>query len=399
MTLWMMLITIPAMALTAWVANRIMLFILLRPINFIGIRPFFGIRGIVPFLAPKIATGLVENITSNIATVAELYSTLGPERIAEHMAHSLRPRVGELIEDIILEDFPTLWDGLDESLLREITADINEGLEPVLHEFMQEIGSNIDHYLDVQRLTQARLVDQPELLVKLFENVGDQEFRFIRHGGAWMGALAGIPLAAVATWHHDWISLSLTGAASLAAINAVILFMIFFPRQPIRIGSWMLQGRFPRRQEEAAVVACRIFSRDVIGLQQIMTLIFQGERSDELRGILRRAVSPVIDAATANFGTIVVPRIGTKGFEQLKERIAQDTVDVTRVPFDDPIFNHERQVAVERTFLDRLLELAPVEFEQLLRPAFKQVEWLLVAGGGLAGGIMALILSTYWLIR
>lgn len=389
-----LLILVPGMALTAWATNSLLLFLLLHPVNFVGLRPFLGWRGIVPARAAKIAHPLVLNITTQVGTVAELYSTLGPSSIAEHLSHTLRPRVGELIEDTILEEFPDVWDDIDESIIRKVTTNINERLAPVLRDFMDNIGANIDHFLSVRALTQARLVEHPELLVKLFENVGDREFRFIRRAGAWLGAVAGLVATLVALWHDGWISLSVTGAIGLGLSNTLILLLVFYPRQPVRWGRLVLQGHFPKRQEEAAVVACRLFTRDVIGLQPIMDLILHGERSNEIHATLRRLVRPVIDAATTDLAEVLTPRLGTRGFERLRERIAQHTVDVTRVPFDDPIFNHERQIVVESTFLDRLLEMAPIEFEQLLRPAFNDVEWMLVAGGGLAGALFGLAIGT-----
>lgn len=381
------------LVLTGWGVNRLMVTMLLYPVEFTGIRPVFGWRGLVPARAEKIAHPLVANITGSIGTIRELFAALDPDRIAEHLTHTLRPRVGELIEDVILEDHPALWDKLDESQVRELTASINQELPAAIDGIMRDLDERIDSFLEVSALTQSRLVQRPHLLVKLFAEVGAPELRFVAHAGAWLGALAGFVMAgAFALTGSAW-SLPVAGALALAAVNCLILAIVFYPRRPVRVGPWVIQGLFPRRQEEAAVVACRVFSRDVIGLRQLMDMIFQGPHADEMQAIIRRRVTPVIDSASAEFGAAVTPQIGTKAFERLKQRIARATVDISRVPFDDPIFNHERQVAVEHRFQDRLLELTPREFENLLRPAFADMQWMLVVGGALAGACAGFILA------
>jgi hypothetical protein len=43
---------------------------------------------------------------------------------------------------------------------------------------------------------------------------------------------------------------------------------------------------------------------------------------------------------------------------------------------------------VEKTIVDAMLALTPVEFEGVLRPAFQQDEWKLILVGGILGAIV-----------
>ena len=43
---------------------------------------------------------------------------------------------------------------------------------------------------------------------------------------------------------------------------------------------------------------------------------------------------------------------------------------------------------VRNTIVDRMRKLTPLEFEGLLRPAFRQDEWKLIAVGALIGGLV-----------
>jgi uncharacterized membrane protein YheB (UPF0754 family) len=43
---------------------------------------------------------------------------------------------------------------------------------------------------------------------------------------------------------------------------------------------------------------------------------------------------------------------------------------------------------VRNTIVERMRQLTPLEFEQLLRPAFRQDEWKLIAVGAIIGGLV-----------
>jgi uncharacterized membrane protein YheB (UPF0754 family) len=43
---------------------------------------------------------------------------------------------------------------------------------------------------------------------------------------------------------------------------------------------------------------------------------------------------------------------------------------------------------VRNTIVDRMRKLSALEFEQLLRPAFRQDEWKLIAVGAVIGGLV-----------
>ena len=67
-------------------------------------------------------------------------------------------------------------------------------------------------------------------------------------------------------------------------------------------------------------------------------------------------------------------------------------------PLTDPEFNRRQSTALGRLFTDRMREMPPEDFADLLRSAMRQDEWLLLLHGavlGLFGGLLhALVFAT-----
>ena len=56
-------------------------------------------------------------------------------------------------------------------------------------------------------------------------------------------------------------------------------------------------------------------------------------------------------------------------------------------PFEDPVFNRERGAIVEKVISERMQALSSEEFQDLLRPAFQEDEWILIIVGGVLGAM------------
>lgn len=70
---------------------------------------------------------------------------------------------------------------------------------------------------------------------------------------------------------------------------------------------------------------------------------------------------------------------------ELKQTIADKAVDMSMEPLSDPAFNKDRAAIIEKIFSERMKALTPGEFQDLLRPAFQEDEWILITLGAVMG--------------
>lgn len=71
--------------------------------------------------------------------------------------------------------------------------------------------------------------------------------------------------------------------------------------------------------------------------------------------------------------------------DEFKDTILDKSIDATMIPIRDPELNHSRATKIFGLFKTRLEMLTPHEFQNLLRPAFKEDEMTLVILGGITG--------------
>ena len=76
---------------------------------------------------------------------------------------------------------------------------------------------------------------------------------------------------------------------------------------------------------------------------------------------------------------------GAKSYAQIKKTVEAYMLDLMVLESADPTFNRERGEAAEEAFRERMNAMTPEEFQDLLRPAFKEDEWILIALGCVLG--------------
>ena len=87
--------------------------------------------------------------------------------------------------------------------------------------------------------------------------------------------------------------------------------------------------------------------------------------------------------------------MGTGEYDQLRDAFAVEPVDTMMGPLTDPEFSAARGETMARLIEDRMREMPPEDFAEMLRTATKEDEWLLLLHGavlGLAGGLVHLAL-------
>ena len=67
------------------------------------------------------------------------------------------------------------------------------------------------------------------------------------------------------------------------------------------------------------------------------------------------------------------------------------SIEMTMIPVADPKLNETRAEKIYYILRDRIAALSSYEFQNLLRPAFREDEWMLITLGGVTGFFAGLI--------
>ncbi|WP_348761874.1 DUF445 domain-containing protein [uncultured Salinisphaera sp.] len=389
-------LSIPAVsALVGYVTNVVALKMMFYPLKFRGVcRPYLGWQGIVPRKASKMTGVAVDTLTESLIDEDEIFSRIDPDDLSAVLEGPMRRETGRIAEDIMREQHPALWQRLPTAVRDEIKRRLRARSEHIVAAVNADMRANLRYLFDLDGLIVKALVREKSLLNEMFLKTGHREFRFIERSGAVLGGLFGLIQMGIWLAFDGWWLLPVFGLIVGFATNWLALKMIFAPRRAVAVGPWRVQGLFFRRQREVAEDYGRLVAERVLTPRALVDEIVAGPYADKLNAIVAHEVSEAIDHALARMRPLIGWALGEADYERIKWRAGEETV--ARMPGiladAEPYF--QRTLRIRETLTERLSALEPRAFEAMLRPAFEEDEWILVAVGaalGLAVGWFQLI--------
>jgi hypothetical protein len=85
--------------------------------------------------------------------------------------------------------------------------------------------------------------------------------------------------------------------------------------------------------------------------------------------------------------------VGSREYDRISHSFAVEPIDQLMTPLEDPEFSHSQSETMRKLIAERMRQLPPQDFGEMLRTATRQDEWLLLLHGavlGLAGGLIHL---------
>ncbi|RNL65498.1 hypothetical protein EFK50_03630 [Nocardioides marmoriginsengisoli] len=352
-----------------------------------------GWQGIVPMRAAKMGSIAVDKAISRLGTPSDFYQQLGPDQIADHIVRAFQPQVPTLIETIMVAEHPRLWRDMPPRARSMLIDRVTRMLPAIIRSVTDQIGLHIDQLLDPKAMVIDQFRRDPSLVVRIFRNFGRRELAMMVRFGFVFGFLFGIPVAYLDHVVGAWWLLPVLGVVVGWCTNLLGMWLIFAPAEPRKVGPFTVQGLFPRRQAEAAVVYAELIAGEVITLERIGQHLLEGPRGDRTQWLVRTAMRPAIELALGPTHAAVRIAIGAEKFDRIKESMATEAVVRTIGPFQDPEFSQVQAVRIRALIAERCAQLPPAQFVEMMRAAIQEDEWLLYAHGaimGFAGGLLHL---------
>jgi uncharacterized membrane protein YheB (UPF0754 family) len=385
------IVTIPIVAaVVTWAHVWLAMKMVFYPIDFVGFnKPWLGWQGIVPRRAGKMGGILVDNSLSKLGSIDEFFWGLEPDKIARHIGGEISEQVVEIVDGIMHEKNHVLWENLPSSLKCKVYAQVQARFPDIVDGLMRDIGENVSDLIDLRSMVVTHMESDRALVVRIFQEVGSEEIAFVVSASFWLGLFFG--LVQMVLWCQipwRW-GLPIYGATLGCLTNWVALNMVFRPLNPTRIGPWVLQGVFLKRQAEVSAKFAELTTREVLSIKHLMTELLTGKRSYRVKAFIKRHVSPLLEGTLVR--TAAQLTVGPAGYVALKRTVLDKAITLTLKPVQDLSFNRSRAGGLERMLSDRMQAMSSKDFQDLLRPAFEEDEWIIIVMGAvmglIAGGI------------
>ena len=398
---WWEYFLIPWIAgLVGYVTNVLALTLTFYPYEFFGIEIFrlkgepwgiIGWQGIIPTKAEKMATICFELMTTRLFSIHEIFGRLDPKRFAEVMEDAILLMMDSVINEVANEYMPQAWNSMPKEVRDDIIVTADKESGKFMYGFMKDMQEHVDDIVDIKEMSVKACVENKPLIVKIFQECGEQEFIFIRRSGFYFGFLFGVMQMIVWFFYPaDWI-LPVAGFGVGWVTNWMALKVIFQPLEPINICGYMLQGIFLKRQTEVSAVFARVVCVEILHIKAIWTAIFNGRLSKNFYAMLRAHTLVFTDKLLVEIEPLAIAAMGSDKFLQMKEDIAQKVLDKIPSVIDVSYEYTQEALDMETTIRTKMAELPAAEFEGVLHPAFEEDEIQLIALGGLLGAIVGVI--------
>lgn len=376
-------------AVVGWLTNWLAIQMSFYPVQFIGVG-LVGWQGVIPRKAEKMAHICIDRTLQQFGDLNAVYQKLEPQRIVEQVVSQVTPRMDEYIDEVMYEIQPVLWDNLPLFLRNRIYQWAREQLPSRVEELVEDFGDDLDELVDLKALLSRELEKHPDMMNRIFQQAGAVELKSVINRGAIIGGILGALLVPLwSRYPESWV-LPLGGFVVGFITNWIAINLIFAPLRPRRFLFWKIQGLFLRRQPEISDVWAKLVAEELITVEKVADAMINGSHGDRTRAIIQKHLRPLLDNSVIMKLTAQVT-VGMTGYTELKKVMNQKAVLATRDVFSDPAFNRERAPVVAEVLSGQMKALKPDEFQDILRPAFREEEVQLMIVGGVFGALAGLL--------
>ncbi len=369
-----------------------------QPLEFVGIKPYLGWQGVIPRKAEKMASIAVDVITSKLITMDEIFARLDPQQIAAEIEKPMLAAVAQITREVLTQHQPGLWELLPNFVRDRLIKRVQAESPQVVAEVMKDLRSNINEVFDLKHMVINALLRDKNLLNRVFAEVGRKEFKFFGYSGLVFGGIIGV--VQMVTWlfyQSPWI-LPAFGLFIGLVSDWLALQMLFYPKRPVKILGLTYQGLFLKRQQEVSRDYARLVADQIITPANIWQGILEGPGSDKLFALVQKHVEQMVDEQAGIARPLVALAVGSRRYQQMKQSVTEKLVQILPATLKHIEGYAEGAMDIRNTLMQRMQKLDPEEFEGMLRPAFKEDEWILISVGAALGFLVG-ELQTYLLLH
>ncbi len=387
---WYLYLSMPFVAAAiGYVTKLLAIRMMFQPLEFKGVGPI-GWQGVVPRNAERMAAIATDTMLNQLISQQEIIARLDPRRVTKEVEKPLLENIETIVHEVAAQVAPGMWEALPQMVRSRIVKRIQDDAPNAVAEMLSDIRDNIEKVFDLKHTVVTNLVRDKHILNRIFQEAGHKEFRFIANSGIWFGFAIGLVQMTVWTFYKSAWVLPAFGLFIGWFTDWLALKMVFRPKKPTKylFGLFEWQGLFLRRRKEVAADYGRLIAQEIVTPRAIMDGVLRGPLSDRLFQLVHKHVQRTVDEQAGAIRPLVVLSIGSREYQQIKKQVAERMMEVMRETAPHIEKYAYDAMDVQNTLITKMQTLDEEQFERLIRPAFEQDEWILIACGAALGFIV-----------
>jgi len=390
---WIVLLIPLISALVGWFTNVVAIKMMFYPIEFVGVPPYLGWQGVIPANALRLAKISNTLITRKLLSLRQLFDeTFSAESFAGKLGAVIDDMTEQVIDEVANKHAKAMWDNAGEFMQNKVREHVRAEVIEVSRAIAMDMADDIDNILDIEKTVLEAIERHKALMGEMFYEVGRKEFKFIERSGLYFGFLFGIfQMVVWVLYPAPWI-LPAAGFCVGYLTNWIAIKLVFAPREPVKIGPMTVQGLFHKRQNEVAEAFGRTVATRVLNADNIVATVMEGDGAARMNEIVEQRISELIAKYEAHpMAQLVLP-------EEKRPALRVELLGRIEAEWPKPGgFFHTfagESVDLQGELERRMKALDRESYEGVLRPAFQQDEWKLIAAGAVLGtlaGVLQLV--------
>ncbi|UCH29542.1 MAG: hypothetical protein JSV06_00550 [Myxococcales bacterium] len=391
---WIVLLIPLISSVVGWFTNVVAIKMMFHPVEFVGIPPYLGWQGVIPANALRLARVSNTLITEKLLSLRQLFDeTFSADSFTGKIGAVIDDLTDQIIDEVANTRAKPMWDNAGEFMQNKVRERVRAEVVEVSHAIALDMADDIDSIMDIERTVLEAIDRHKALMGEMFYEVGRQEFKFIERSGLYFGFLFGVfQMIIWVLYPAPWI-LPAAGFGVGYLTNWIAIRLVFAPREPTKVGPITVQGLFHKRQPEVAEAFGRIVATRVLNADNIVKTVMESDGVTRMNEIVEYRVGELIAKYEAHpLAKLVVPK---------DERPALRTEVLERIKAEWPKpggFFHTfagESVDLHGELERRMKGLDRESYEGVLRPAFQQDEWKLIAAGAVLGTVAGFLQLVY----
>ncbi|KRB80550.1 hypothetical protein ASE01_02545 [Nocardioides sp. Root190] len=381
---WYIYASMPVIAAIIGYATKIVAIeMLYRPMKFVGIGPF-GWQGLVPRRAGKVAAVTIRLLTENLLRAEDLLARIDGADAVRELRVPLSHAVDEVAREVVDQVAPGGWDALPDPVRRLVRARVQQEAPGIVDRLLLEVRSDVDQFVDLHYLTVTTLVRNKHRLNDMMRQTAGSSMLFLRRTGLVFGFAIGlVQVVAWAVWHNVWI-MPAFGFATGFLSDWIALTLLFRPQEPRRFLGKRMHGVLHASRDQITRDYARIMAADLFQPSALLEAVLTGGGADRLFAMVHREVDDVVARSLGPTKTLVAVGIGTERYEAAKATVVRRVLAL--LPEMPEVEDYAARVLdVENVLAEKMEQLTTEQFEGIMRPIFKDDEWLMISVGAFLG--------------
>jgi len=384
---WAVYCSMPVVgAVIGYVTKLVAVEMMFRPLEFRGIPPVLGWQGVIPRFAPRMASIAIDLMLSRLLTTKELFERIDARELAAQLQEPMKVTIDEMTRELMATHQPLLWETMPEVGRKAVIWSVQRQAPKMVERLVDDLKRDPDSVIDLRAVAVDALIRDKRLLVSLIRRIGRNEFKFIIRVGAPFGlVLGGVQAGVWALTHNDWVVPIFGGVVGFCTDWAALqlVFRPIRPRRFLRVLSW--QGMFHARRPFVINDYAALLAEEILTPANLFDAILTGPQSDKLLHLIAREVDVALQSQVGPAKPLLVLAVGGRKYQQMRTSIAVSALERMRGELDAVGDYAMQKLDVRGTIVTKMSAMTDDEYENLLRPAFKQDEWKLISVGAVLG--------------